>query len=148
MDTYTVSFFGHRVLHDLERIDTQIIPLLKELLKTKPYVSFLIGRQGEFDIYVASVIKRVQKEVGKESNELTLVLPYAVVDLPFYEIYYDSIIIPECLQGTHPKSAITQKNRWMIEQSDLVITLVDKETGGAYTALKYAKKWDKKIIRL
>ena len=111
MDTYTVSFFGHRVLHDLERIDTQIIPLLKELLKTKPYVSFLIGRQGEFDIYVASVIKRVQKEVGKESNELTLVLPYAVADLLFYEIYYDSIIIPECLQGTHPKSAINQKKQ-------------------------------------
>ncbi len=148
MNTYTISFFGHRVLYDLTRIDTQLFPLLKDLIQTKSYFSFLIGRQGEFDIYVASVIKRIQRESGKENNELTLVLPYAVADLPFYESYYDSIIIPECLQGAHPKSAITRKNRWMIEQSDLVIVLVDKETGGAYTALKYAKQRNKTVICL
>ena len=94
MNIYTVSFFGHRELYDLRRIDERLAPILKELIRTKPYVAFLIGRNGEFDEYAASVIKRVQKEVGKDNNDMTLVLPYTVSDLEFYEKYYDSIIIP------------------------------------------------------
>lgn len=148
MNIYTVSFFGHRELYDLRRIDEQLAPILKELIRTKPYVAFLIGRNGEFDEYAASVIKRVQKEVGKDNNDITLVLPYTVADLEFYEKYYDSIIIPESVDGAHPKSAITLKNRWVVEQSDLVIVNVERNKGGAYTAMKYAQKLNKKIINL
>lgn len=148
MNIYTVSFFGHRKLYDLRRIDERLAPILKELIRTKPYVAFLIGRNGEFDEYAASVIKRVQKEVGKDNNDMTLVLPYTVADLEYYEKYYDSIIIPHSVNGAHPKSAITLKNRWMVEQSDLVIVYVERNKGGAYTAMKYAEKLNKKIINL
>ena len=148
MDIYTVSFFGHRKLYDLHRIDEQLVPILKELIRSKQYVSFIIGRNGEFDEYTASVIKRVQKQVGKYNNEMTLVLPYTVADIEFYEKYYDSIIIPESVYRAHPKSAIALKNRWMVEQSDLVIVNVERDKGGAYTAMKYAQKLNKKIINL
>ena len=148
MDIYTVSFFGHRELYDMNRIDTHLVPMLKELIQTKRYVSFLIGRHGEFDEYTASVIKRVQKEIGKDNNEITLVLPYTVSDLEYYEKYYDNIIIPESVAGAHPKNAITLKNRWMIEQSDLVVVNVERRTGGAFAAMKYAEKKNKKIINL
>ena len=100
MDIYTVSFFGHRELYDMNRIDTH------------------------------------------------LVLPYTVFDLEYYEKYYDNIIIPESVAGAHPKNAITLKNRWMIEQSDLVVVNVERRTGGAFAAMKYAEKKNKKIINL
>lgn len=148
MDIYTVSFFGHRELYDLRHIDVELVPILKELIRSKQYVSFLIGRNGEFDEYTASVIKRVQKAVGKDNNEMTLVLPYTVANIEFYEKYYDSIIIPETVYRVHPKSAITLKNQWMVEQSDLVIVNVERNKGGAYTAMKYAQKLNKKIINL
>ncbi len=148
MEIYTVSLFGHRELYDLRRVDERLVPILKELIRTKPYVSFLIGRHGEFDSYAASVIKRVQKEVGKENNEMTLVLPYTVADLEYYENYYDNIIIPDDIVGKHPKSAITLKNKWMVEQSDLVIVNVERSKGGAFTAMKYAEKQNKVIINL
>ena len=77
-----------------------------------------------------------------------MVLPYTVADLEYYEKYYDSIIIPESLHGAHPKAAITLKNRWMIEQSDLVMIYVEREKGGAYAAMKYAEKLNKRIINL
>ena len=148
MNIFTVSLFGHRELDDLRRVDERLIPILKELMRTKKYVAFLIGRNGEFDEYAASVIKQVQKEFGSYNNEITLVLPYSVADIEYYEKYYDSIMIPECVSGVHPKSAITLKNRWMIEQSDLVIVYVERNKGGAYNALKYAEKHRKKIINL
>lgn len=148
MNVFTVSLFGHREICDLGRLEDQLTPIIKELIQTKAYVSFLIGRNGEFDEYAASVIKRAQRETEKENNDITLVLPYAVSDLEYYEKYYDSIIIPSCIYRAHPKSAITLKNRWMIEKADLVIVYVEHNKGGAYTAMKYAEKISKKTINL
>ena len=144
MKILTVSLFGHREIDDLRQLNEQITPLIRDILQADAYVVFLIGRNGEFDEHVASVIKVIQKEVGTENSEIALVLPYTVADLIYYEAYYDSIIIPEAVHHAHPKSAITRKNRWMIEQSDLVITYTERDEGGAYTAMKYAKKLNKK----
>ena len=140
MDIYTVSLFGHRKIDNLRNLEERLGKITRELIRTKTYVDFLIGRNGEFDEYAASVIKRVQKEVGKENNSITLVLPYKIRGLEYYEKYYDSIIIPERVCTAYPKSAITLKNRWMIEQSKLVIGYVERDEGGAYNALKYASK--------
>jgi len=148
MNIFTVSLFGHRKIEDLTQLNYQLFQIIKELIQTKRYVSFLIGRNGEFDEYAASVIKRVQKDIGRENNDITLVLPYKIADLEYYEKYYDSIIIPERVYGSHPKSSITLKNQWMIEQSDFVIFYLERNQGGAYTAMKYARKLDKNIINL
>lgn len=148
MDFFTVSLFGHREIENLRQLENKFAPIIKDLMRTKQYVSFLIGRNGEFDEYAASVIKRIQKEVGKENNDITLVLPYKVADIEYYEKYYDSIIIPESVYNAHPKSAITLKNRWMVEQSELVIVYVERDRGGAYASMKYAEKLNKKIINL
>ena len=148
MRIFTVSLFGHRKIDRLRRIDERLIPIVKDLIQTKTYVSFLIGRNGEFDEYAASVIKRLQKDFGKENNDITLVLPYTVAKLEYYEKYYDHIIIPENMYGAHPKGAITLRNRWMAEQSDLVLAYVEKNSGGAYTAMKYAEKMNKNVINL
>ena len=76
MDIFTVSLFGHREIEDLKALDDLLTPVIKEILNEKEFVCFLIGRNGEFDEFAASVIKRAQKLFGKENNEMTLVLPY------------------------------------------------------------------------
>ena len=148
MNIFTVSLFGHRKINDLWQLKKELTPIVKNLIQTKSYVAFLIGRTGEVDEYTASLIKHIQKETGKENNDMTLVLPYTVTNLEYYENYYDNIIIPQSVYGVHPKSAIELKNRWMIEQSDLVIIYVKQNQGGAYTAMKYAEKKNKKLIIL
>ena len=148
MKIYTVSLFGHRKICDMRRIDEKLFPLFKELMQSKPYLEILIGRQGEFDEYAASVIKRVQKEAGRDNSSLTLVIPYAVADIAYYEKYYDNIIIPDVVEGVYPKNAIKLKNRWMVEQADLVVVNVEHDRGGAYTAMRYAEKNGKNIINI
>ena len=148
MEVFTVSLFGHRKVDDLRWLEGALFPIIKELIRTKPYISFLIGRNGEFDEYVASMIKHAQKELGKDNNEIMLVLSYKVANLEYYQNYYDAIIMPECVYGAHPKCAITLKNRWMVEQSDLVIVYVVRNNGGAYTSMKYAEKRNKRVINL
>ena len=148
MNLYTVSLFGHREIDDLRLLDARLAPVIKELIQGTRFVAFLIGRNGEFDEYAASIIKHVQREVGCENSDMTLVLPYTVADIEYYERYYDGIVIPESTHRAHPKSAITLKNRWMIDNSDLVIVYVERNKGGAYAAMKYAQKQNKKIINL
>ena len=148
MEIFTVSLFGHREIDDIWGVREQIARVIKTLVQEKAYVTFLVGRNGEFDECAAAAIKRIQTEMGNENNEMTLVLPYKVADLESYEKYYDNVIIPEAVHGVHPKSAITHKNRWMVEGSDLVIAYVEREEGGAYKAMKYAEKLKKEIINL
>ena len=148
MDIYTVSLFGHREINDLRQLHDQLDSMIWEYIQTKPYVVFLIGRNGEFDEYAASLIKLVQKGLGKENCEINLVLPYTVANLEYYENYYDNVIIPESMHNVHPKFAITLRNQWMIEQSDLVLVYVEHDRGGAYAAMKYAKKKSKEVINL
>ena len=148
MKAFTVSLFGHREIDTIRELENLLALTIKELMRAKSYVIFLVGRNGEFDEYAASVIKRVQKEVGKEKSEIILVLPYKVADVGYYEKYYDNIIIPDGIERAHPKAAITLKNRWIIKQSDLVIVYLKQNRGGAYTAAKYAEKLNKKVINL
>ena len=148
MDAFRVVLFGHRDLSSYKKLERRLFPILHELIRTKPFLEIYIGRNGEFDIYAASIVKRAQKAFGTENSELTLVIPYTLKDLEYYEKYYDNVIVPECVQNTFPKSAITKRNRWMIEACDLLICYVENSTGGARNALKYAKKLGKRIINL
>ena len=59
---------------------------------------------------------------------------------------YDDIVIPTELAGVHYKAAITKRNQWMIQKSDLVIIYAKRNYGGAYTAKLYAERLGKPII--
>lgn len=148
MEIFYVSLFGNREINDIIEMENRLSPVIEGLIEAKSYVSFLIGRNGEFDEFAASVIKRIRKKKGRENNDLTLVLPYAVTNLEYYEKYYDDVIIPDAMKGLHHKSAITFRNRWMIEHSELVIVYTNRDKGGAYAAQKYAEKLNKKTLKL
>ena len=147
-DTCRVVLFGHRDFNNHRALSEQLYPLLCDLVRTRSYVEIYVGRNGAFDLYAATVIKRVQNVVGKANNALICVLPYTEKDLEYYEKYYDEVVIPECIGCSHPKAAIIKRNRWMVEQADLFVCYVERKNGGAYTAWKYAKKLGKQIINL
>ena len=147
-DIYRVAFFGHRRIYNIREIEEKLVPILKELILTKEYVEFYIGRNGDFDEFVASVIKRVQKQLDRDNNVMILTLPYTVKDIEYYEDYYDEIVIPDVIGKAHPKAAITLRNRWMVDAADLVIAYIEHEEGGAYETVKYANTLGKRVINL
>ena len=148
MDIFTVSLFGHREIEDLRDLENRLVPIIRDIIASHSYVSFFIGREGEFCEFAASVIKRVQREFEKGRSEIILVLPYTVANIEYYERYYDGIIIPDDIFGIHYKAVIEMKNRWMLEKSDLAIFFVEREFGGAYAAMKYAERIGKRMINL
>ncbi len=105
MNLFAVSFFGHREVDDPFVIEQQLEAIVRELLHSKEYVEFLVGRAGEFDQLVSSTIRRCKRTIRDDNSSLVLVLPYMTAEYrnneqSFHE-YYDEIEI--CLEYTPSK---------------------------------------------
>ena len=152
-DKLTVSLFGHRIIEDYQFVESKLYELLRIIMqKENREVDFLLGRNGDFDLMAASVIRKLKKETGNENAFLTLVLPYQTAELrdnaEAFESYYDSIEICEASADCNFKHAIVARNRDMIDRSDMVVVYVKNEFGGAYPSMKYAENNKKRIINL
>ena len=149
MEIYTVSFFGHRLVERASEIEVRLEILLHDLITQKQYVEFLIGRDGEFDLLVASAIRRAVKQYGCGNTSLILVLPYLKAEYrnneQSYLNYYDEVEICAESSKAHYKSAIQVRNRRMVDRSDLVVCCIQHKSGGAYKTMKYALKQDKSV---
>ena len=123
----------------MHRIEQRLDPIVRNLIREKAFVEFYIGRNGDFDTIAASIIKRARREPDFGNSALSLVLPYPVKDIEYYEQYYDNITLP-IDKKVHFKNAITARNKWMVDRCDLLIAYVEADHGGAYTAMQYAEK--------
>ncbi len=123
----------------MRHIEETLDPIVRELIREKEFVEFYIGRNGDFDIIAAGIIRRAKRELDYGNSALCLVLPYTVKDIEYYEAYYDDITFPVGPK-VHFKAAITERNRWMVDQCDLLIACVENDHGGAYNTVRYAKK--------
>ena len=139
-EIYRVSFIGHRQIDRFRFVEEQLDRIIGDLMRRKEYVEFYVGRNGDFDTMVASAVKRCQKRYGKENNSLILVIPYAVANMDCLEQFYDEIWYPEELYKVHHKAAITKRNEWFVEHSDLLVAYVERDNGGAAVCLKKAEK--------
>lgn len=152
LDIYTVAFFGHKHINNFFKIEAQLDTIIEELIQEKPYVEFLVGRNGDFDQYVSSAVLRVRKRCRDDNNFLVLVLPYMTAEYrnneKSFEKYYNEIEICQASDTAHFKAAVQIRNREMVDRADLIVCYVAEELGGAYQTIQYAKKQKKKIINL
>ena len=139
------TFFGHRDCPSL------IKPMLREvligLIENHSVDMFYVGQQGTFDGIVRSVLK-----------ELLVIYPhinYAVVleRMPpkrdeFDTHDYSDTMLPEGIETVHPRFAISWRNKWMIKQSDYVVTYITRSWGGAAQFAELAEKQKKIIVSL
>lgn len=152
LDIFTVTFIGHRYIDRFSFIEEKVEELVRELITTKEYVDFLVGRDGEFDQIVSSTVLRVKRNVFDANSTLTWVMPYETAEYrdneeSFHEYYDEVEICAESAMG-HFKGAIQKRNRHMVDRADLLICFVEKEEGGAYQTMQYALKSGKKVINI
>ena len=152
MNTYTVSFFGHRSIENALEIESRLERLIRTLLREHEYVEFLVGRDGEFDQLVSSVIRRCKREFRSDNSAHIWVLPYLTAEFrdneESFRDYYDEIEVCEAAAGSHYKNAHQTRNRAMVDRSDLAVFCIQHESGGAWQTMKYVKKQGKTYINL
>lgn len=125
MNIFTVSFFGHRQLDEPFVIEEKLERIIRELLATKEYVEFLVGRDGEFHQLVSSTVRRCKRTIYDDNSALILVLPYATAEYrnneQSFHQYYDAVEICAESARIHFKGAHQVRNRWMVDRSDMVV---------------------------
>lgn len=56
-----VTFAGHREVDDHRMVEKRLALEISNLMRNSDYVEFYMGRNGEFDIIAASVVRRLKK---------------------------------------------------------------------------------------
>ena len=137
------TFAGHREVYQANIAD-KLDEAISRIIKNDDCFRFLVGGMGDFDGMCSSAVRRAKRNYTNKQISLELILPYLTQELnenkSYYEISYDDVVVPIELAGVHYKSAITKRNRWMVDKSDWMIAFVYRDFGGAYTSLRYAEK--------
>lgn len=139
--------FGHRNV--FENISDKLDQTIESAVQQGCEI-FYTGAMGDFDSLFSSAVRRAKKTFPY--IKLICVKPYFTNDIntnrDYYAAFYDDVVIPDVLAGVHYKAAIKARNRWMIDNSDIVIVHTIRNYGGAYDALKYAERKSKCIIKI
>lgn len=142
------TFAGHRDAVGVKAEDVGAI-LESIIRESSEPIECLVGGMGNFDDVCASAVRNLKRKHRNREISLILVLPYMQKKVnknkKYYETMFDLVLIPSKLEGVHYKQAILLRNRWMVEQADYVIAMVQRAEGGAYTAVQYAKKEKKEL---
>ena len=137
-----VTFFGHK--------DTpkEIEPTLRstpiDLIENKNINVFYVGNNGNFDTMV-----RRQLEDLSQTYPITysVVLAYLPTKKSEYDDYTNTIL-PEGIETAPKRFAISYRNKWMINQADVVVTYVTHTYGGAWQFKAMAERQEKTVIEL
>ena len=147
----TISFFGHREICDTAELEKKLLFALTEILDDRP-CELLFGGYGMFDNLAYKCCRKLLDSGKTYDLQFIFVTPYVTESYLKNQIVsktliFDEIVYPP-IEKVPYKFAISARNRWIVEQSDTVISYVNKKYGGAYSACLHAKKLDKTLISL
>ena len=128
------AFFGHR------DCPASVKPKLFETIKRQieqGTTRFYVGNNGNFDTMALSCLRTLKKEYKNISY--AVVVAYISADKSEY--LPEETVFPEGIETVPKRFAIDFRNRWMIAQSDTVISYIAHSFGGA---AKYVKKAENK----
>lgn len=145
------AFTGHRNLNeyclDYKLLDRVVINLLKT-----GTTGFLCGMALGFDIAAAESVLSYKDDYGAK---LTACLPCADQCHGFSERskqkYFE--VLERCdevitLAPSYFSGCMHARDRYMVENSEILVSFLRKQSGGTFYTVSYAKKLGKKIIEL
>ena len=138
----TATFFGHK--DTPKEIEPTLRSTLIDLIENKNVNVFYVGNNGNFD----TMVRRQLEDLSQ-----TYPITYSVVlaYLPTEKNKYDDLtntIYPEGLETVPKRFAISWRNKWMIQQSEVVVTYVTHNFGGAAQFKEMAVRQEKYVIEI
>lgn len=144
-----VTFCGHSDFQKNAEYEKRILDFLENNVGYKEAEMYL-GGYGNFDYFAYDCCKKYKTN----HNNVTLIFITPYITAEYQKNYlkeingkYDYIIYPE-IEHIPLKFAITYRNKWMIEKSDLVVCAVKRSWGGAYKSYQCAKRKKKTIFNV
>ncbi len=137
------TFFGHRIVP--KEIEPTLRSTLIDLIINHNVNLFYVGNHGEFD----SMVRRVLRELSTEYPiRYYVVLAYMPEKRSGIDpTDYSDTILPDGIETVPKRFAINYRNKWMIDQSDFVVTYVTHDSASVAAQFKrLAERKGKMII--
>lgn len=115
-----------------------------DLIENKNVNLFYVGNNGNFDTMVRHQLKDLSQLYP---ITYSVVLAYLPTEKNKY-VDLTNTIYPEGLETIPKRFAISWRNKWMIQQSDVVVTYVTHNFGGAAQFKGMAERQEKTMIEL
>ena len=138
----TVTFFGHK--DTPKEIEPTLGSTLIDLIENHGATEFYVGNNGNFDAMVRRQLEDLSQTYPITYN---VVLAYLPTKKSEYDDYTNTIL-PEGIETAPKRFAISWRNKWMVQQSDVVVTYVTHSFGGAAQFKELAQKQGKTVIEL
>ena len=146
-----ITFFGHSRVTNHDELFERVRSVIESLVIAEEPIVFYCGGYGDFD----AIALRACREIKKQGIrcEIVYVTPYLDLNRQkeLSELvkfgYYDATVYPP-IENVPPRYAILKRNEWMVCNADVIVSYVRFSYGGAYTALRYARRKGKRIIDL
>jgi uncharacterized phage-like protein YoqJ len=139
----TCTFFGHRDCPS--DVYGKLYDTIVYLIENQGVNTFLVGEEGGFDRMVQRVLLEIQ---GQYPNIACFAVKAYYNPQKTDERSLLKSIYPECLEAVPKRFAIDRRNRYMIDNSDFVVTYVTVSFGGAAKFADIASRKSKKVINL
>ncbi len=140
----TVTFFGHRDAPS--SIYELIKKTIKDFIENNNAGNFYVGNHGNFDSMVLRALRELQ--IIYPNIIYAVVIAYMPKEDNCSVLNPIITLLPDGIEKTPPRYAITKRNNWMIEKSDIVLTYVKHSFGGAATFAALATKKGKNVINI
>lgn len=137
------TFFGHR--DSPKELKPLLRKIITELIEYEGIKTFYVGNQGAFDFMVHDVLRELK--LCYPEIHYYIVLAYKTKQITANTAKCETII-PEGIETVPKRYAIPLRNRWMVENSDYIVTYVKRNNGGAAKFRDLAMRKNKKIIDL
>lgn len=141
----TCCFFGHK--DTPPGISDKLEEVLEKLIVEEGVDAFLVGNQGGFDAAVLHTLRRLKGVYPHITYNV--VLAY----MPGRKEEWSpndpmETLLPEGLESVHPRYAISWRNKWMIQEAEVVVTYITHSWGGAAQFAELAERKKKRVINL
>ena len=138
MQEQTITFFGHR--DTPKEIEPALRLTLIDLIENKNATVFYVGNHGNFDAMV-------RRQLEYLSKTYPIIYYVVLAYMPGKNAEPDEhSILPEGIETVPRRYAINYRNKWMLIKSDIVITYVARNFGGAREFKQMAEKMKRLII--
>ena len=139
------TFFGH---HDCpSEVKPKLREILTDLIENHSVDVFYVGSKGAYDRMVRSVLRELAQEYVHIHYAVVLERMPGKQNEDHPEDFSDTML-PEGIETVPPRFAIVWRNKWMLRQSDYVVTYVTHSWGGAAQFVSLAERQKKTVIRL
>lgn len=136
------TFFGHRDAPQC--IQTVLCTVLLDLIKSQQVTDFYVGNHGVFDRLVYTTLQELKQQFPHIC--VTVVLAY--IPIVSTGCYWKESIVPEGIEMVPKRFAIDYRNKWMLRQSQYVVTYITHNWGGAAKFADTARRQQKAVINI